>query len=62
MAGENQLYIMLSRTDTGMGRLIRFFTRYDYNHVSLSLDPRLHSWVSFARYAVDVPLAGGFVR
>lgn len=62
MAGENQLYIMLSRTDTGMGRLIRFFTRYDYNHVSLSLDPQLRSWVSFARYAVDVPLAGGFVR
>lgn len=57
-----RLYILLSRTDTGMGRLIRFFTRYDYNHVSLSLDPAFREWVSFARYRIDTPLAGGFVR
>ena len=54
------LYIMLSRTDTGMGRLIRFFTREEYNHVSLSLDDTLQHFVSFARYRQDVPLAGGF--
>lgn len=56
------LYVMLSRTDTGVGRMIRFFTRYNYNHVSLTLDPSLTQWVSFARYRVDVPLAGGFVE
>lgn len=55
------LYVMMSRTDTGMGRFIRFFTREEYNHVSLCLDSKLQHFVSFARYRQDVPLAGGFV-
>lgn len=55
------LYLMLSRTETCMGRTIRTLTRYGYNHVSLSLDPRFQRWVSFARYVQGVPLAGGFV-
>ena len=55
------LYLMLSRTNTSIGKTIRFFTNYEYNHVSLSLDPKLRHWVSFARYTKDVPLAGGFV-
>lgn len=56
------LYLMLSRTGTGMGSVIRLFTRYEYNHVSLSLDPELRQFVSFARYVENVPLAGGFVE
>lgn len=52
---------MLSRTETRIGKTIRLFTRYGYNHVSLSLDPQFRRWVSFARYAQGVPLAGGFV-
>lgn len=56
------LYLMLSRTGTGMGAMIRLFTRYEYNHVSLSLDPELRQFVSFARYVQNVPLAGGFVE
>lgn len=55
------LYVMLSHTDTGMGRFIRFFTKEEYNHVSLTLDSSLQKFVSFARYRQDVPLAGGYV-
>lgn len=44
-----------------MGRFIRFFTREQYNHVSLSVDDELQQFVSFARYRQDVPLAGGYV-
>lgn len=58
---KQSLYVMLSRTDTGMGRFIRFFTREEYNHVSLCLDSQLQHFVSFARYRQDVPLAGGYV-
>ena len=61
MEQPRYLYVMLSRTDTGMGKIIRLFTRAHYNHVSLSLDDSLHSFVSFARYAQDVALAGGYV-
>lgn len=56
------LYIMLSRTDTGMGRFIRNVSRYPYNHVSLTLDPALRVWYSFARYHQDAPFYGGFIR
>lgn len=61
MEATRPLYLMISRTGTGIGKAIRYFTQFDYNHVSLSLDPELRRWVSFARYAKDVPLAGGFV-
>lgn len=56
------LYVMLSRTPTGMGKIIRVFTRSSYNHVSLTLDDSFRRFVSFARYAVDTPLAGGYIQ
>lgn len=55
------LYVMISRTDTRMGRLIRTFTGEEYNHVSLCLNDNLQQFVSFARYRLNVPLAGGYV-
>lgn len=61
MSRKRFLYLMLSRTATGMGKIIRLFTHYEYNHVSLTLDPTFQHWVSFARYVQGVPLAGGFV-
>lgn len=62
MEQPGHLYIMLSRTATGMGKVIRRFTRSEYNHVSLTLDSSLRSFASFARYVEDVALAGGFVE
>lgn len=61
MAETKSLYVMISRTDTGVGKLIRRLSRYPYNHVSLSLDPTFQTWVSFARYVQNVPLYGGFI-
>lgn len=61
MEATRPLYMMLSQTNTGIGKAIRLLTRFEYNHVSLSLDPDFRRWVSFARYAKGVPLAGGFV-
>ena len=55
------LFIMLSRTNTRIARLIRCFTNAKYNHVSLSLDSSFQNFVSFARYNEDVALAGGYV-
>lgn len=54
------LYVMISRTDTGVGRVIRTISRYPYNHVSLTLDPSFRNWVSFARFKKDAPLYSGF--
>lgn len=61
MENSNQLYIMISRTDTGVGKLIRKVTGFPYNHVSMTLDPTFRNWVSFARYMKPTPLYGGFI-
>lgn len=57
-----ELFVMISRTDTLMGKVIRLASRYPYNHVSVTLDPSLRFWYSFARYAEDAPFYGGFIR
>ena len=56
------LYVMISSTDTGMARFIRTFSRSSYNHVSMTLDPTLRNWWSFARYHQDAPFYGGFIK
>lgn len=61
MESTRPLYLMISQTGTGIGRMIRAVSRYPYNHVALSLDPDMKQWVSFARYAEDIPLYGGFI-
>jgi hypothetical protein len=55
------IYIVFSSTPYKIGRMIRFFTRYPYNHVSISLDPGLHTMYSFARRYLNTPFYGGFV-
>ena len=62
MDNQSKLYIMISRTDTGVGKLIRKVTGFPYNHVSVTLDPTFRNWVSFARYQKATPLYGGFIR
>ena len=62
MEHTKPLYLMISRTNTGMGKLIRTFCRYPYNHISMTLEDSFQNWYSFARYSQDVPLYGGFIR
>lgn len=62
MEHTSPLYLMISRTDTGMGKLIRTFCRYPYNHISMTLEDSFQCWYSFARYSQDAPLYGGFIR
>ena len=57
-----KLYIMISHTDTGVGKLIRLISGYPYNHVCMTLDNSFRNWISFARYIQDTPLFGGFIR
>ena len=62
MSQSRYLYIMISRTDTGIAQCIRAFSGYPYNHVSMTLDPSLRNWVSFARYHRDAPFYSGFIK
>ena len=58
---ERYLYLMISKTDTQLGRFIRSVSQFPYNHVSMSLDPTFHEWVSFGRFNREAPLYSGFI-
>ena len=56
------IYLVLSQTGTLFSRVLKFFTRAEYNHVSLSLDPELDKMYSFGRLSPTNPFVGGFVE
>ena len=56
-----QVYLVLSQTGTYVSRIIRFFTKDRYNHVSVSLSPELDKMFSFARKGRYNALNAGFV-
>jgi len=59
---EKYVYVIISRTPTSMGKLIRRFLKGKYNHASISLDENLSQMYSFCRLAVSNPLVGGIIR
>ena len=59
---ERVVYIVLTHTGTIPSRLIRIFTRYEYTHVSISLDRNLEHLYSFARKAKYNFFNAGFCR
>lgn len=61
MDAAHKLYVMITKTDTGIGKLIRQVTGYPYNHVSMTLDESFRRWVSFARFHRDTALYGGYI-
>lgn len=59
---QKYIYVIFSHTRNRIAGMIRAVTRYDYNHCSISTDPELTEIYSFARYYLDTPFYGGFVR
>lgn len=55
------IYIVLTRTNTLVSKIIRLSTKDKYNHVSISFDERLNEMYSFGRRKDNNPLNGGFV-
>lgn len=54
------LYIVLTRTNTVISRLIHLFTKDDYTHAALSFDKDLKEMYSFGRRTVYNPFIGRF--
>ena len=59
---EKYIYVILSRTLTIPGKVIRKITGDEYSHASISLDKDLNEMYSFARLRYQTPMIGGFVR
>lgn len=56
------VYIVLTDTGSAFTRMIKFFTRKPYNHVSISLERDLETLYSFGRIRPYNPFLGGFVE
>lgn len=59
---EKKIYIILSQTGTMFSRALKFFTKAEYNHASISLSPTLDEMYSFGRLNPYNPFKGGFVK
>lgn len=57
-----KIYILLMHTNTIPSKIIRFFTRYKYTHVSISLNQECDEIYSFGRKNVRSILHSGFVK
>ena len=59
---EKSIYVVLSQTGTMFSKALKFFTRAEYNHASISLTPTLEKMYSFGRLNPYNPFIGGFVE
>ncbi|MGF6375169.1 hypothetical protein M2140_000203 [Clostridiales Family XIII bacterium PM5-7] len=59
---KKKVYVVVSRTNTLVGKVIRIMTKFEYNHVSVSLCEDIQPMFSFARYRGRSFWRGGFVE
>lgn len=59
---KSYLYIVLTRPNTVVSRLIRLFKNDEYTHASISLDKELNYMYSFARRDTYNPFIGRFKK
>ena len=59
---RKKIYILLTDTGSVPNRIIKWFTKAPYNHVSLVFDEFLEEIYSFARKRPKNPLIAGFVK
>ena len=56
------IYIVLTMTGTLVSRIVKFYTRKEYGHVSIALDKELEKMYSFGRLNPYNTFIGGFVH
>lgn len=59
---EKEIYILLTHSGSILSKLINFYVRRSYTHVSIGLDKDLDQLYSFGRLRPYNPVLGGFVR
>lgn len=59
---QKYVYVLLTRTNTIVAKLIRLYTREPFSHASIALDMQLDELYSFARKQRFNPLNSGFIK
>lgn len=57
-----KIYIVLTHTGTILSKIIKYYTKAEFSHVSISLDVNLNEMYSFRRLYPHNPFIGGFVH
>ena len=55
-----KIYLILMHTNTIPAKLVKFFTRYEYSHVAISLEKDCNIIYSYGRKKVNSILNGGY--
>ena len=59
---EKQMYLLFTNTGSFLTKLIKLYTKKQYNHASIAFDSKLYEVYSFGRKTVRNPFIGGFVK
>lgn len=57
-----KIYIVLTHTGTALSRIIKYYTKDEFSHVSIALDADLEEMYSFGRLHPYNPFWGSFVH
>lgn len=57
-----QIYVVLIESYTGLGKLLKKFTGYRYEHIAVSLDKSLTEYYSYSRRQHHHPFNAGFMK
>ena len=62
MEEQRFIYVAFFQTPSKMGKFIRGVTGFPYNHVAISLSPKMKYFYSFSRHYKNAPFYGGFTK
>ena len=57
-----KIYIVLTHTGTNLSKIIKYYTKNEFSHVSIALDKELKQMYSFGRLNPYNPFWAGFVH
>lgn len=57
-----KIYFIFSYSGTILSRIIKLYTKEEFCHISIALDPRLEDMYSFGRLNPYNPFIGGFIH
>ena len=56
------IYIIVSNSGSLVSKVLKYFTKEEYVHVTISLDKKLENAYSFGRKYTYIPLPGGLIN
>ena len=59
---NKNIYIVLVKAHTGLGKFARFFSKYEYTHIAVCLDDELNDFITFSRKKHYSPFESGFMH